>query len=165
MIFAKKYSVLTYFHEILKKHEVQKTYHALVHGSWSNKVKQIDLPLKRHLLQHGERVVRVDKTEGKDALTTVRILQKFDQYTLVKAMLHTGRTHQIRVHLAAYSCPIVCDKKYGIADKDKLLIKKGFNRLFLHSANLSFKDPKTGEDMLFEAPYDQSCQAALACLF
>ncbi len=157
MIIAKKYSILTYFHEALKKREVQKTYHALVHGSWSNKVKQIDLPLKRHLLPHGERMVRVDKKEGKDALTSVRILQKLDQYTLVEAMPHTGRTHQIRVHLAAYNCPIVCDKKYGIADKDQVLIKKGFNRLFLHSANLSFKDPKTGEDMHFEAPYDRDC--------
>lgn len=162
MIITKKYSILTYFHAILKKREVQKTYHALVHGHWSNKIKQIDLPLKRHLLPHGERVVRVDKVEGKDALTNVKILQKFDTYTLVESMPHTGRTHQIRVHLAAYNCPIVCDKKYGISDKDQILIKKGFNRLFLHSASLSFKDPKTGENIRFEAPYDETFQTILA---
>ena len=161
MIIAKKYSILTYFHEILKKREIQKIYHALVHGNWSNKIKHIDLPLKRHLLPHGERIVRVDKTEGKESLTNVKILQKFEQYTLVEATPRTGRTHQIRVHLAAYHCPIVCDKKYGLADKDQALIKKGFKRLFLHAASLSFKDPKTGEDVFFEAPYDQDCSKIL----
>ena len=164
MIIAKKYSILTYFHEALKKREVQKTYHALVHSSWSNKIKQIDLSLKRHLLPHGERVVRVDKAEGKEALTFVRILQKFTNYTLVEAMPHTGRTHQIRVHLAAFNCPIVCDKKYGIEAKDQILYQKGFQRLFLHAAALSFKDPKTGEKVLFEAPYAQDCQKLLQML-
>ncbi|WP_100551235.1 RluA family pseudouridine synthase [Caedibacter taeniospiralis] len=164
MIIAKKYSILTYFHEALKKREVQKTYHALVHGNWSNKIKQIDLPLKRHLLPHGERIVRVDKLDGKEALTSVRILQKFDDYTLVEAIPHTGRTHQIRVHLTAFDHPIVCDKKYGVEAKDQGLISKGFNRLFLHSARLSFKDPKTTEEIYFEAPYDRECSKLLDLL-
>lgn len=164
MIIAKKYSILTYFHEALKKREVQKTYHALVHGNWSNKIKQIDLPLKRHLLPHGERIVRVDKLNGKEALTSVRILQKFDDYTLVEAIPHTGRTHQIRVHLTAFDHPIVCDKKYGVEAKDQGLISKGFNRLFLHSARLSFKDPKTTEEIYFEAPYDRECSKLLDLL-
>lgn len=164
IIIAKKYSILTYFHEALKKREVQKTYHALVHGNWSNKIKQIDLPLKRHLLPHGERIVRVDKLDGKEALTSVRILQKFDDYSLLEATPHTGRTHQIRVHLMAFDHPIVCDKKYGVEAKDQALISKGFNRLFLHSARLSFKDPKTTEEMHFEAPYDRECSKLLDLL-
>ncbi len=157
MIIAKKYSILTYFHEALKKREIQKTYHALVHGTWSKKVKQIDLPLKRHLLPHGERVVKVDKIQGKDALTSIRILQKFDDYTLVEATPHTGRTHQIRVHLAAFDHPIVCDKKYGVEEQDKKLYQQGFKRLFLHSAKLEFSDPKTGERREFTVSYDNEC--------
>lgn len=161
MIITKKYSILTYFHEMFKTREVKKTYHALVHGNWPDKIKQIDLPLKRHLLPDGERVVRVNKKESKDALTIVNILKKINYYTLIEAIPHTGRTHQIRVHLAAFNCPIVCDKKYGLADKDQILMKQGFNRLFLHSVSLAFKDPTSGKKIYFKAPYDKECRRFL----
>ena len=158
---AKKYSILTYFHQILKAREVQKTYHALTHNQWPKHIKQIELPLKRTLLSHGERIVKVDRQAGKEALTHTRVLARFKKHTLVEAKPHTGRTHQIRVHLAAQNCPIVCDKKYGLEQPDQSIKHKCFDRLFLHAYTLEFKDPKTNEKVCFKAPYDQPCQSLI----
>ncbi len=164
IIIAKKYSILTYFHQILKDRKAQKIYHALVHGHWQPPQKKINAPLKRHLLAHGERIVKIDHSEGKEALTSVKPLQTFSDYTLVEAKPHTGRTHQIRVHLASENHPIVCDKKYGWQERDLKIMKKGFNRLFLHAYSISFIDPKTNERQLFTAPYDQKCNKLLSAL-
>ncbi|MFZ9034705.1 MAG: RluA family pseudouridine synthase [Francisellaceae bacterium] len=164
MIIAKKYSILTCFHEMLKNREVKKTYHALVHGRWNEKIKHINLPLKRMLLAHGERMVRVDHRDGKSAYTDIRIIETFADFTLVEAKPLTGRTHQIRVHLSHYHHPIICDKKYGFKVLDEAIVNQGFNRLFLHASTLSFTDPKTGEPMQFEAAYDEACQRFLLSL-
>ncbi|WP_119344779.1 RluA family pseudouridine synthase [Facilibium subflavum] len=161
LLIAKKYSILTYFHEILKNREVTKIYHALVHGVCHPKKGKIDLPLKRHLLPHGERIVRVDQNEGKQAITYIKPLNHFDQYTLIEAFPKTGRTHQIRVHLTSLSHPIVCDQKYGDPQKDKALHQLGFKRLFLHAKSLRFLDPKTQKEVSFDAPYDQACESLL----
>jgi len=158
LIIAKKYSVLTQFHHLLRNCQIKKTYHALVHGKWPAKITKIDLPLKRHLLPHGERVVRVDHNEGKDATTIINALKYFKNYTLLEVLPHTGRTHQIRVHLAAHYHPIICDKKYGFSEQDNQFYTKEFSRLFLHAYGLSFNDPITGKINEIKAPYDRACE-------
>jgi len=161
LIIAKKYSVLTKFHDILKNRQINKAYHALVHGRWPTKISTITLPLKRHLLPHGERVVRVNHNEGKVAKTTIKILKYFENYTLLEVSPHTGRTHQIRVHLAAYNHPIICDKKYGFAKADNQFYQGGFKRLFLHAYALEFNEPTTAKRITIKAPYDNTCKALL----
>lgn len=162
IIIAKKYRALTYFHDLLKSGELCKIYHALVHGNWHHGKKEVALPLRRMVLAHGERVVRIDKLDGKSALTTVKPLRKFKDYTLVEARPKTGRTHQIRVHLASQNHPIVCDAKYGWEPHDEMLKALGFKRLFLHAAELRFIDPVTAEEKSFQAPYDHACRKLLA---
>lgn len=161
LLIAKKYSILTHFHDALRDRKMQKKYHALVHGLWSKRIERIDLPLKRHLLPHGERVVRVDHNDGKPSLSTVKIIQKYQQNTLLEVSPYTGRTHQIRVHLLANGCPIVCDDKYGDKNKDLFIERMGFKRLFLHAAELSFTDPKSGNLITVTAPYDKACEHLL----
>lgn len=155
LLIAKKHKILTYFHEIFKNRNVTKHYHALVHGTWPKKIKLIDLPLTRHLSSHGERMVYIDNKQGKESITKVNIVQKFDNYTLIEVIPYTGRTHQIRVHCANFDCPIVYDKKYGNIEKDRILKKiTRYDRLFLHSTRLAFQDPETNRQMSFVAKYD-----------
>lgn len=161
LIIAKKYSVLTKFHDILKNRQINKTYHALVHGRWPAKISTITLPLKRHLLPHGERVVRVNHNEGKAAKTTIKILKYFEKYTLLEVSPHTGRTHQIRVHLAAHNHPIICDKKYGFEKAYNQFYQGEFKRLFLHAYALEFNEPTTAKKVTIKAPYDNACRALL----
>ena len=165
LIIAKKYSVLTQFHHMLRNRQIKKIYHAVVHGRWPEKTTKIDLPLKRHVLPHGERVVRVDHNEGKDALTTVKILKHLKCCSLLEASPHTGRTHQIRVHLATHSHPIICDKKYGFAVQDNQFYTKEFKRLFLHAYTLKFNDPITSKIIEIKAPYDRACKDFLHTYF
>jgi 23S rRNA pseudouridine955/2504/2580 synthase len=162
IIIAKKYSILTYFHEQLREHKIKKLYHALVVGQWPKAVHKIDQPLKKNVASSGERFTRVDP-EGKESLTTVRILEKYNDTTLIEARPHTGRTHQLRVHLKYGGCSIVGDSKYGQKDINSIFQKKGVKRLLLHANQLTFDHPKSGEKISFMAPYDKQFKYALQC--
>jgi 23S rRNA pseudouridine955/2504/2580 synthase len=153
ILIAKKYSTLTYFHEQLRERKVKKIYHALVSGSWPKSITKIDKPLKKFVPSSGERFVRVDQ-EGKASLTTTRILENFPECTLVQASPHTGRTHQLRVHLQSVGHPILGDRKYSRRELDKPFMDKGLNRLFLHAYELTFIKPGTDESMTIRAEYD-----------
>lgn len=128
LLIAKKRKALLEWHELLTKRQVNKRYLLLVEGCWDPQKKKVELPLKKNVLQSGERIVRVD-SEGKSAITHFKILKIFTNATLLSAELVTGRTHQIRVHAAASGCPVAGDKKYG---DNKLKI----NRLFLHCEHM-----------------------------
>lgn len=164
LIFAKKYNVLVYFHKLFKNQQIKKSYHAFVHGRWPKKITTINLPLKKYVLSQGERIVRVSHSSGKDARTTIQILKYFKNYTLLKVLPSTGRTHQIRVHLAAYNHPIICDKKYGSIEQNDEFYKAGFKRLFLHANSLEFKDPITNERVNIKSSYDSACKKLLSKL-
>ncbi|MGP9802505.1 23S rRNA pseudouridine(955/2504/2580) synthase RluC [Rheinheimera sp. NSM] len=164
LLIAKKRSVLTHLHEQLRNKTVEKKYWALVAGDWDNKVRKVTEPLKKNTLQSGERVVRVDEREGKPSETRFRILQRYQQGTLVEAFPVTGRTHQIRVHTACTGHPIACDDKYGDNAFTAQMQQIGLNRLFLHAKLLSFIHPMTETTMRIEAPLDPSLEQALAKL-
>ena len=128
-------------------HLAQKIYHALVMGSpeWENKT--IDLPLR----PNGDRKHRtiIDAQNGKQAITELHVLERFREASLVEARPRTGRTHQIRAHLAAVNHPLVSDALYGGRPIFSL------KRTGLHAWALGFKHPLTGEKMYFEAPYPE----------
>ena len=111
----------------------------------------IELPLYKYVLDSGERRVRVQEG-GKPAHTVIRITAAHGDLTLVEAELKTGRTHQIRVHLAHVGHPIVGDDKYGDFDLNKALAREGLKRMFLHACKVSVVHPISGERLTLEAP-------------
>lgn len=161
LLIAKKRSVLTHLHEQLRNKTVEKKYWALVAGDWDNKVRKVTEPLRKNTLQSGERVVKVDALEGKPSETRFRILQRYQEGTLVEAFPVTGRTHQIRVHTACKGHPIACDDKYGDNQFSQQMQQIGLNRLFLHAFSLSFIHPISETTMRFEAPLDPKLSQTL----
>ncbi|WP_111636958.1 MULTISPECIES: 23S rRNA pseudouridine(955/2504/2580) synthase RluC [Marinomonas] len=156
---AKKRSVLKELHTALREKEgVQKTYLALVYGSWPKRKLQVNAPLLKNELQSGERIVRVH-TDGKDSLTRFKLVRQFEGYSLVECEPVTGRTHQIRVHTQYAGYPIVGDDKYAPAESIKESKALGFKRLCLHATRLEIM--LNGERMLFEAPLDKEWQTLM----
>ncbi|MEM6510953.1 MAG: 23S rRNA pseudouridine(955/2504/2580) synthase RluC, partial [Pseudomonadota bacterium] len=98
LLIAKRRSVLTALHEQLREKTMEKNYWALVEGQWDSKTKNVTEGLRKNTLKSGERVVRVDNTEGKPSHTRFKVLERFNDCSLVQASPVTGRTHQIRVH-------------------------------------------------------------------
>lgn len=143
--------------------DITKVYHALVAGRWPNRRKRVDVPLQRYELPSGDRIVKMSP-QGKPSLTEFRILQRYDDVTLIEARPITGRTHQIRVHAQYVGHALVGDDKYGDDQLNDKMRTRGFNRLFLHAAELSFYMP--GEDKIttVKAPLGQDLCAALARL-
>src|SRR5206468_5394467 len=89
---------------------------------------------------------------GQEAETVFHLLERTPEWSLLEAELLTGRTHQIRVHLAHLGHPVLGDDKYGDFELNKALRKQGLKRMFLHAAKLSFAHPATGEPLLLESP-------------
>lgn len=151
LLLAKKRSALVALHEQMRSGGARKYYMALVAGTWTEKRRKVELPLHKFVLPNGERRVRVSP-DGADAITIVRALQAFPGLTLVEAELKTGRTHQIRVHLAHLGFPIAGDDKYGDFAANKAWAKQGLKRMFLHARRLIVKHPADGRELVFEAP-------------
>ncbi|WP_370694286.1 23S rRNA pseudouridine(955/2504/2580) synthase RluC [Psychrobium sp. 1_MG-2023] len=163
ILVAKRRSTLRALHEQLREKTVEKNYLALVLGQWDKADKAVNAPLLKNTLQSGERIVRVNP-EGKESYTKFKIVQRFENCTLVQASPVTGRTHQIRVHTLHTGHPIAGDDKYGDRQFDSEMKKSGLNRLFLHSASLRFFHPNEETTMFFEAPMDDSLKATVAAL-
>ena len=141
-----------------RERETGKTYLALVKGDWPAKLKVIDQPLHKFLLPDGERRVRVTTTEDPDgmrSITLVKVAQRLPGATLLEVTIKTGRTHQIRVHLASQGHPIAGDDKYGDFEWNRLLQKPstspGLKRMFLHAWRLQFNHPVTNERVALQA--------------
>ena len=137
--------------------EVHKVYHAIVSGTpeWNDYV--IDLPLR----PDGERRHRtvIDRVHGNPAVTRVRVLERFARHTLIEAQPTTGRTHQIRAHLAALDLPLIGDGLYGSKDVTPLI-----SRTALHARSIEFTHPVTYEVLSLSAPYPNDFISALAQL-
>jgi len=161
LLIAKKRSALRYLHELFRAdHQVEKVYLALLSGAWARKMLLVDAPLKKNILQSGERMVKVAK-DGKPARTEFRRLRKFAQATLVEANLFTGRTHQIRVHAQSMGHPVAGDGRYGDEAQNQALRQLGLRRLFLHAAELSFVHPRDQKPFTVKAPLDAELQELL----
>jgi 23S rRNA pseudouridine955/2504/2580 synthase len=163
LILAKKRSVLREIHELFRSSQMRKVYWALTKGYWQKSELRVEAALSKNHLSSGERIVRVDQ-EGKACLTVFEPLQRFDGAMLVEATLHTGRTHQIRVHARYRSHPIAGDEKYGDKEFNKQMRQYGVKRLFLHARLIEFTLPSTGEVIRVEAPLDEDLQASLEAL-
>ncbi len=141
----------------------RKFYWALVQGDWVNDRQHIRFPLLRWLTESGERRVKVDPT-GKAAHTIITMQRRFGRFSLLQAELKTGRTHQIRVHLAHSGFPIVGDDKYGDDAIRDQFARQGFKRMFLHSGRLEFDHPVTGQPLVLEAALPAACRNLLTRL-
>jgi 23S rRNA pseudouridine1911/1915/1917 synthase len=134
-----------------KRHEVNKGYITLVKGKLEPENGVIDAPIGRHPV-HRQRMAVVEG--GREARTSYRVIRRIDSYTLLEVILQTGRTHQIRVHLAAIGFPVVGDKIYGV--KSPYL-----KRQFLHAYKLGFNLPGSGDYREFTAELPDDLQSAL----
>ncbi len=159
LIITKKPSILRQIHTLLREGGMKKTYIALVQGEWPGDLKKIDVPLRKNQLSSGERIVKVDFEEGKPAKTSFRVLKKFPNATLLEVNLHTGRTHQIRVHTAYAGHPIAGDEKYGNKDFNKQMRTNGCKSLCLHAKKVSFTLPESGQRVEVEAPLEKEWRA------
>lgn len=151
LIIAKKRSALTKLHDQFRDGQINKRYLALVKGRWLNPMQHVKLPLYKFLTPEGERRVRVAE-EGKPAHSIVRLVARWENFSLVEVELKTGRTHQIRVHLAHLGFPLAGDDKYGDFALNRDLQKTGLKRMFLHAAKLGLPHPLTAERIELEAP-------------
>jgi 23S rRNA pseudouridine955/2504/2580 synthase len=141
LIVAKKRAALVELHRMLREGEVEKIYLAVVKGDYQGP-SEIRAPLHKYVTGSGERRVAVTE-RGMSALTRVKVLERTEELSLLEVRLLTGRTHQIRVHMAHVGHPILGDEKYGGGSA---------KRLFLHAAKLAFRHPLTGEPMRLESP-------------
>lgn len=173
LLVAKKRSALTNLQDQFRQRETGKTYAALVVGSWPAKLKVIDVPLHKFLTPEGERRVRATTPEdeqGQRSISLVRVARAFEGYTLLDVTIKTGRTHQIRVHLAHSGHVIVGDDKYGDFLLNKALARGDglgglrFERMFLHARRLAFDHPASGERIELEAPLPPECATLLGQL-
>jgi 23S rRNA pseudouridine955/2504/2580 synthase len=168
LIIACRRSALTALHDAMRQGRVGKRYLAWVWGDWSGQERIVRLPLLRFLTPQGERRVRVSP-EGQFAGTRLRCLARgvfpgFGAVSLMQADLETGRTHQIRVHLAHLGHPLIGDEKYGSFELNKSLDKTMHKRMFLHAFRLSFTHPDDASKMRIEAPVPPAFHAfAEAC--
>ena len=134
LLVAKKRSALRSLHEQLREKGMQKDYLALVRGQWQSHVKVVQAPLLKNILQSGERIVRVNQ-EGKPSETRFKVEERYEFATLVRCSPVTGRTHQIRVHMASIRHPLLGDGKYGRERENK---KYGRHGQALYSYRLEF---------------------------
>ncbi len=173
LLIAKKRSALTALQDQLRARHgdkvIGKTYAALVTGAWPASRKVIDVPLHKFLTGEGERRVKAVDAEhdaAKRSITLVKVAQRYAEHTLLDVTIKTGRTHQIRVHLAHEGHPIVGDAKYGDFALNKSIARgpAKFERMFLHAQRLRFTHPASGETIELEAPLPAECLAYLATL-
>lgn len=161
LLIAKKRSALRHIQDQFRERSTGKTYLALVKGEWPVRQKVLDQPLHKFLLPDGERRVKVVAADHPDGMRSVTLVHLAGMVpdpadpdavsapacSLLEVTIKTGRTHQIRVHLAHAGHVIAGDDKYGDFEWNRLLSKAGHKRMFLHAWKLSFMHPVTGQAM------------------
>lgn len=167
LLLAKKRSALTAVQEQFRSRDTDKRYSALVVGAWPARLKVIDSALHKTLDAQGERQVRVvatDHAQARRSITLVTVAQTYGApggaaFTLLDVTLKTGRTHQIRVHLADAGHPIVGDPKYGDFALNRQMARgpQRFARMFLHARELAFDHPASGARVVLSAPLPEDC--------
>ena len=161
VLVAKKRSALTKLQAQFRARRTHKVYAALVFGRWPANRKVIDLPLVRGHDADGARHVRVEP--GNDAarrsITKVKIERELAAHTLLEVTIETGRTHQIRVHLAHEGFAIAGDPKYGDFAANRALARGAmrFDRMFLHARRIDFDHPDSGERLVLESRLPAEC--------
>jgi len=167
MLLAKSRRALLKVHAMLRQGEVEKHYLALVAGRWLNDRQHVKLALSRGGAGAAGKV-RVDPEGGAAAHTVFEMRERFEQFALLDAELRTGRTHQIRVHLAHIGFPIVGDDRYGSHDLNHRVARGQFGprltRMFLHAWKLRLRHPVSGAPIEFRLRLPAECEALLEAL-
>jgi len=161
LVLARSRAGLTGLQAAIRAGEVTKQYLCLMVGHPSRAKFDVNAPLRKSILQGGERMVRVSE-DGKPALTFFREMEQYPGARLMQATLGTGRTHQIRVHAAHVGHPLAGDPKYGDREMNKRFREMGLQRLFLHASHLSFE--LDGRLYSFSAPLPDDLKAFLDVL-
>jgi 23S rRNA pseudouridine955/2504/2580 synthase len=165
LLIAKKKSALKALQDQFRERETGKTYLALVKGAWPARLKVLDQPLHKYLLADGERRVKVtgkDDPDGMRSVTLVKVAHRLpapaalaaaapEGFSLLEVTIKTGRTHQIRVHLASAGHPIAGDDKYGDFELNRQLTRAGLKRMFLHAWRLRLTHPVTNSALELQA--------------
>ena len=162
LVLAKKRSALRELHARFRDGAVEKNYLALVAGDWQFGDWLIDKPLLVNHRKSGERHVVISGA-GKEARTEVHLSRTFGRFSLVQCLPQTGRTHQLRVHLADAGHPIAGDDRYGSADANREARRFGLKRLFLHAQSIAFPDD-SGNELHFTAPLADDLERVLKAL-
>lgn len=167
LLLAKSRKALLGLHRQLRDGEVDKRYLVLVRGDWVNDRQHVRLALTKFVTRSGERRVAVDEA-GQPSHTIFNLRARYGGFSLLEAELRTGRTHQIRVHLAHLGYAIVGDDKYGDFELNKRAARGEFgarlDRMFLHAATTRLRHPVTGEPIGLEAPLPRECKDFLRSL-
>ncbi len=132
--------------------QIDKTYVALLHGKLKGDSGSVELAIARDLRRRSRMTAR--RRVGREARTDWRVLLRLKSYTVIEAGLHTGRTHQIRVHFSALGCPVVGDTLYGAPHQERAAstLLPPLNRNFLHAARIAFVHPRTSQRIEVRAP-------------
>ena len=138
LMIAKSRGALLELHRLLREQRVRKSYQLLVFGRWPRHLTVVDRPLHRFVTGAGERRVRVDR-QGKPARTTFNVVRECGTASWLSARLHSGRTHQIRVHAASSGHPVLGEEKYETPASEQCAKAANVTRLCLHAARLSFE--------------------------
>ncbi|MCY7386893.1 MAG: RluA family pseudouridine synthase [Burkholderiales bacterium] len=168
LLIAKKRSALTALHAKLRgdtADRVEKHYAALVKGAWPDERRHVRVKLAKYVTDSGERRVSVDEEDGQESHTIVTRQEILPGATLLDCEIRTGRTHQIRVHLAHLGFPIIGDDKYGDFTLNKYVAAAkhgGLKRMFLHARLMAFAHPIGGEKLVIEAPLSMDLTHYLA---
>ncbi len=164
LMLAKKRAALVNLHEQIRENRIDKRYYACGHGEWQSdwgRRRVVKASLHKYVAANGERHVGIQEN-GSPSHTVFNLIERWDDYAWVEAELKTGRTHQIRVHLASLGLPIAGDAKYGDFALNKELARPKANpslkRMFLHAYRLKITYPATGEPLQFEAPLPAECK-------
>ncbi len=170
LLLAKKRSAMVALQEQFRARDTGKTYSALVVGQWPEQLKVIDVALHKYLDAAGERRVRsvpADHADGRRSISLVKVVRRFAEFTLLDVTIKTGRTHQIRVHLADAGHPIAGDAKYGDFALNRRLARGEavpgvrFAGMFLHARRLEFDHPGDGRRLTLEAALGADALALL----
>lgn len=169
MVVAKTLAAHTALVDMLSRHAVERQYEAVVLGALIAGG-TVDAPIGRHHSDRLRQAVR-DEDDGKHAVTHYRLRERFRAHTLIQCNLETGRTHQIRVHMAHIGHPLVGDPLYGgslrlpkRAIPELVTALRGFRRQALHAERLSFEHPVTGQGLSFEVPRPHDMEELIAAL-
>lgn len=150
LMVCKKRGALTELHRELRDGQVEKVYTTIVRGTPAEGSFELSEPLHKYVTASGERRVSV-REDGMSARTQVRVRKRGSEFSLLEVRLLTGRTHQIRVHLAHAGHPVLGDDKYGDFALNRALAPRGVKRLMLHAGRLAFAHPLTGERLRLDA--------------
>jgi 23S rRNA pseudouridine955/2504/2580 synthase len=160
LILAKKRSALSELQALMREGGMEKRYLSLLVGNLRKPKVSVDAPLRKSILQGGERMVRVDAA-GKESLSHFTVVDRPGGHSYVEVKIDTGRTHQIRVHAAHLGHPVAGDEKYGDAAANRALKIAGLKRMFLHAASLQFSLATSDERYVLSAPLPTELKSVL----